>query len=855
MKKTAVLLLALASAAWGQTPRYEDRLAVQSGLWSQSGREGEGFEIRAIRDEVFIIWFAFDRLGKSTWYVAQGRLNRTGETRFELKKTNYTNSTVTSTVVGSLTLTVANPEDISFSIQGGEFGSVTRRPQLIRATANRAAVDHSGQWFEPLKSGYGIGLNESENAGFLVTFLYDDAGAPIWFFAGRNGEKTEPYTLTRFGGACPTCSPFRPIGREAGTLNLEFPSINELRVTMSGDGVPNQFKRPGAQFFRLSASPDTLLANQTLVAMPNVDALREELIAGILNPFFTVTTVFSAAPPSSFTPAAIGQFSDPNTLLATVDEATTLRTDGNRVYALDIPGNQLRFADYHASSLSLTREAALSPAIQASPGKPLDAPSSGLIRFRNNTIAIRSSQAITDSSSFPLPPDAWKGGRTVVDVVSDDPTIATQRYQLEGYLMAARRVGSKVYLLSRSSVAPAPELWQFERSPDRPARLRTLPIAEFLPAQWINGTKQPALEPARVYLPPKGAQPARPEFSVITEIDLNKALEAPGAVQNTAVLGQVTATYVTEKSMYVATNRYYVGNRFSTYLPNYPVTEIHRFDLTPAGVRFAASGAVAGNISATPEQAGLRFSEKGNELRLVTSSFTVGAEGRNILTVLAPTQLPDLLSTVSTLPNETEPAPIGRPGQQITATRFIGDRLLVNTFLASDPLYVIDLSNSARPKILSALEVPGFSSYLFPLSERHVLGFGYGPSSMELSLFDLSDPTQVRRTEVLDVTGRQALSSLTRNPLAFSYLPTGAGRGRFGFPISSVQFTGWADFTFDETSGTKLRATSRLEAAVSDSSLTAAAFTARGLYLRDIIVYLENGNIWHTTPNGPSRRL
>ena len=61
--------------------------------------------------------------------------------------------------------------------------------------------------------------------------------------------------------------------------------------------------------------------------------------------------------------------------------------------------------------------------------------------------------------------------------------------------------------------------------------------------------------------------------------------------------------------------------------------------------------------------------------------------------------------------------------ESIFSARFIGDRLYLVTFQQIDPFFVIDLSTDT-PKILGELKIPGFSNYLHPYDEEHVIGVG-----------------------------------------------------------------------------------------------------------------------------------
>ncbi len=81
------------------------------------------------------------------------------------------------------------------------------------------------------------------------------------------------------------------------------------------------------------------------------------------------------------------------------------------------------------------------------------------------------------------------------------------------------------------------------------------------------------------------------------------------------------------------------------------------------------------------------------------------------------------------------------PTERIYSARFVGDTLYLVTFLQMDPLFVIDLSNPARPEVAGELEIPGFSTYLHPIDDSHVLGIGQEDGRVKVSMFDVSNPT------------------------------------------------------------------------------------------------------------------
>ncbi|MCF7861457.1 beta-propeller domain-containing protein [Candidatus Woesearchaeota archaeon] len=97
----------------------------------------------------------------------------------------------------------------------------------------------------------------------------------------------------------------------------------------------------------------------------------------------------------------------------------------------------------------------------------------------------------------------------------------------------------------------------------------------------------------------------------------------------------------------------------------------------------------------------------------------------------------------------------------IYSTRFVGEKLYMVTFQRIDPLFVIDLSDPTQPEILGELKIPGYSDYLHPYDENHIIGIGketgenqWGGTStkgVKISLFDVSDvnnPIQLDKYEI-----------------------------------------------------------------------------------------------------------
>ena len=57
------------------------------------------------------------------------------------------------------------------------------------------------------------------------------------------------------------------------------------------------------------------------------------------------------------------------------------------------------------------------------------------------------------------------------------------------------------------------------------------------------------------------------------------------------------------------------------------------------------------------------------------------------------------------------------PGENFKSSRYIGDKLYLVTYQNIDPLFVVDMEDITKPKIIWELKIPGYSTYLHPYSD------------------------------------------------------------------------------------------------------------------------------------------
>lgn len=287
-------------------------------------------------------------------------------------------------------------------------------------------------------------------------------------------------------------------------------------------------------------------------------------------------------------------------------------------------------------------------------------------------------------------------------------------------------------------------------------------------------------------------------FTTVATLDLDHPDAEPA---RTSIIAQTHEVYANQQSLYLSTWHWWwwpePGQEDFTYL--------FKFDLTdPADAVFTAAGGVAGHIlnqfSLDDHQGFLRVAttvarrveDDDNEWgRLETANrVSVLAERSGALEVVGQTE--DLAA-----------------GETIQSARFIGTRGFLVTFRQIDPLFALDLSNPENPRVVGELKVPGFSSYIHPLGDNHLLTIGvhmpdpgtgqvnWNERRMKLSIFDVTDLANPQELFTETVGTANGWSEAAWEHKAFNYFPE---RGLLAIPFSDYAPSAtdyWGEFVSD----------------------------------------------------------
>ncbi len=212
-------------------------------------------------------------------------------------------------------------------------------------------------------------------------------------------------------------------------------------------------------------------------------------------------------------------------------------------------------------------------------------------------------------------------------------------------------------------------------------------------------------------------------------------------------------------------------------------TVIHKLDISGDKVVPQASGFVWGRILNQ-----FSLGEFEGVLRIATTTgFLWGSDptSRNHLFTLRAAD--EHLNIIGKIENIA-------PGERIYSARFNGERGFLVTFVEIDPLFTIDLSDPAAPKIAGELKVPGYSDYIHPLGDNHLITIGKDAKEeggvtwyqgMQLSIFDISDFTNPKLLHQEKLGDRGTHSEALHNHKAFTYW---AEQGLLALPVGLNEF-------------------------------------------------------------------
>ena len=352
------------------------------------------------------------------------------------------------------------------------------------------------------------------------------------------------------------------------------------------------------------------------------------------------------------------------------------------------------------------------------------------------------------------------------DLTDVENPLLTNRMTVEGALIASRRAGDEIFVVSRH--APNIEgLVSYPQTEEEVANNEAL-LAEasdsdILPEVRIDGE---IIEPLTL----------DSCYRVDPEHPLAEPTPSDSTLTTLLVISAETGEVLRAACTFEPVSGVYMGSSFIA------LTHV-RWDLEERGTLvhlmardsfdYLGSELIDGDLY-SGGNADFRISESGGVLRLVTTEWTGDPEDAftHRLFTLSPSETAPELDVLGVLGDDPQ-ARIGKPNEDLYGVRFMGNRAYVVTFERIDPLYVIDLSDPSQPSIVGELEVPGFSDLLHEVSDDLLLGLGSSDRFFpKLELYNVSDVTSPTSQGLIELGEEMdwSYSPAQYNRYAFTYL-------------------------------------------------------------------------------------
>jgi uncharacterized secreted protein with C-terminal beta-propeller domain len=502
-------------------------------------------------------------------------------------------------------------------------------------------------------------------------------------------------------------------GRSVAALDVPAQIIGgrtmvPVRLVSEAFGADVQWN-PDTRSVHISRTPDQ---KNSLPVVGSADNLKQLLFQANLNESAfgylrkEALPALSGAKGESTQDAAANQapapsdYSQTNVQVAGVDEADIVKTDGTYIYQVNkqrviiaraFPAENLKvvsrvdFADdkFRPQEIYVDKQHLVVIGQYAQDGP---------IRIMEDANAL----------IYPPIPQRQTVKAIVFNIENKEQPKKEREIELEGNYVSTRKIGDSLYLIANHHIRYYPN----QKEP--------IPLPTYRDTNRQEAFLQVDSADIR-YFPDF----IRPNLLMIAGLNL----ASPGdKVQVSTYLGAGDNVYASTENLYVAETAYRQQISITDKLDAaslktiiQPIgeqqTQVYRFSLSNGKTVYKGSGSVPGTLLNQ-----FSMDEFNGYFRIATTkgepwSSRENTSKNNLYVLDADLNIVGQVEDIA-------------PGEQIYSVRFMGNRGYLVTFKTVDPLFVVDLKDPKNPKILGALKIPGYSNYLHPYDENHIIGFG-----------------------------------------------------------------------------------------------------------------------------------
>ncbi len=226
-------------------------------------------------------------------------------------------------------------------------------------------------------------------------------------------------------------------------------------------------------------------------------------------------------------------------------------------------------------------------------------------------------------------------------------------------------------------------------------------------------------------------------------------------IKKEIIAGFSENVYASLDNLYVTSTKYDYTISPQSTADEDEKTDIYKFALDGENIAYQGTSSVPGTVLNQ-----FSMDEYNGYFRIATTRGHVGSEDSTATNNVY--ILDSGLKEVGKIENIA-------PGEKIYSARFMGKKGYLVTFKKVDPFFTLDLADPKNPKILGKLKIPGYSDYLHPYDENHIIGIGKNTQEateeeragrdfawyqgIKMALFDVSDfknPKEMYKVEIGD---------------------------------------------------------------------------------------------------------
>jgi inhibitor of cysteine peptidase len=316
--------------------------------------------------------------------------------------------------------------------------------------------------------------------------------------------------------------------------------------------------------------------------------------------------------------------------------------------------------------------------------------------YHNSPVPIIRDSAADEKMICPPIPISSTVKAVVYDISNKSAINQLREIELEGNYISSRKIGSALYLVSNKYLDYYGILKENNESSPTPYYRDSQKGKEFMPIDYSDIR----------YFPGQ----VQPNYLLVAGFDLTQPTKE---MTVSSYLGAGENIYASPENLYVAVSQYDSSSQSNTV--------VYKFALSKGQTNYLGQGKVPGTVLNQ-----FSMDEHNGYFRIATTSGEIWRDDErtsknNVYILDKDLKIAGRLENIA-------------PGERIYSVRFMGDRAYMVTFKTVDPLFAIDLKNPTAPKILGALKIPGYSDYLHPYDENHLIGFG--KETIELSQKD-----------------------------------------------------------------------------------------------------------------------